>query len=123
MVKIEKQPRGKRRILVVEDSKQWQDMYKSIIEGMDATAVVKSSADEAIEALKKEKFNGVIMDGLEGDWEKVHGVTSKRKIPSLVISGSWKVERSAESKGVSFVSKGLGDVYGAIEKITGKKGK
>lgn len=89
----------KKRILHIEDNETLRYLAFRALKGYEL--IQPSQLEEALSKLdNSEKFDGIITDGLEGDWKKVYGKarikTEYKNIPFIVHTSNVAVMDDVE---------------------------
>lgn len=108
------------KILLAEDSPEWQKVHKTLLanyfEDEDYILFTVSSAKEAYESAKKEKFDVLITDlqmeldfepDFAGEWlvKQIKQLPQYKNIPIIIISATYNIAFIASNLGVKYLSK------------------
>ncbi|HEU4966725.1 MAG TPA: hypothetical protein VFT53_04555 [Candidatus Saccharimonadales bacterium] len=92
------------RILVVDDEPQWREAIAESLGDRGHDVTCANSAAEGVRALQKQQFDGVTIDGLNGDWPQVYNTAGQQGARPLVISGDDRIAGQVGND--NFMSKG-----------------
>jgi CheY-like chemotaxis protein len=91
------------QILVVDDDLNIQVLVKTILSQKDYRVITASNGEEALEVLKKEKFQAIIVDAMmpvmDGNTlaRKIKESAATRDIPIIMITASKEVDMVKKS--------------------------
>ena|SRR3989344_9565600 len=103
-----------RKVLIVEDSRDWRDNFSEEFNREGVEVVIVGSPDEAKELLKKGGFTEVITDGLGGKWKDV--ADSATDLPVRLVTNDSSLEHEAKIMGIGYVDKTDLDAWRNIAK-------
>lgn len=114
------------KVLLVDDDQQVQAAYKAAFEAFDIAIIQAMGGKEALDVLKNEKPNLILLDILMPEMNGIEFLTiikkddDLKKIPVVVISNSVKEEDmdAADKLGaVEYIVKSNISIEGLIEKV------
>jgi CheY-like chemotaxis protein len=91
------------QILVVDDDQNIQVLVKTILSQKDYRVITASNGEEAMEILKKEKFQAIIIDAMmpvmDGNTlaRKIKESAATREVPIIMITASKEVDMVKKS--------------------------
>lgn len=111
-----------KRILIVEDSREWQRFHEELLKKYDKVQLeydIAPSAREALELAQDSKDNpyDLIISDLQmeteflpkfaGEWfvENIKDINEYKKIPVVIVSAAYNISFIAATLGVNYLSK------------------
>lgn len=107
-------PENKPEILIAEDHPEWEERIGRYVEWAGGKPTVVKTTGDAKEQLERKQFNGLITDGLEGEWQELAGLANEKGSRVLVLSGTDEIEVKAREAGFHFQHKQKGKVIKAV---------
>lgn len=108
------------KILLAEDTPEWQKVHKKLLYDYfgddEYLLVVTSSAKEAFEMAKNEKFDAIITDlqmeqdfepDFAGEWliKQIKQLPQYKVTPIIIVSATYNISFIASNLGVKYLSK------------------
>lgn len=105
------------RVIAVDDDAMWRELVDDELSDIDGINYeVVGTADEAIERLETGDFDGVVTDGLEGQWRRVAEAAKLVGAGVILLSADTDQVELARAEGMGGIVKMTFDyeTFGAL---------